>query len=78
MQIFAGQIYWRDKANLNVEDVKCRYLQGKYIGGIGLLECGRRKMQIFAGQMYWRDKANLNVVNVKCRYLQGRYIGGIG
>ena len=34
MQIFAGQIYWRDKDDLNVVDVKCRYLQGKYIGGI--------------------------------------------
>ena len=78
MQIFAGQIYWRDKAYLNVVDVKCRYLQSKYIGGIGSLECSRRIMQIFAGQIYWRDKAYLNVVDVKCRYLQGKYIGGIG
>ena len=64
MQIFAVQIYWRDKANLNVVDVKCRYLQTKYICGIGSLQCSRHIMQIFAGQIYWKNKANLNVVDV--------------
>ena len=44
MQIFLGQIYWRDKANLNVVDEICSYLQGKNICMIGSLECSRRIM----------------------------------